>query len=201
MRWTRRQVIAEEHLWRAENDPDPDWGGTAVDGPAWVLEADDRLESEQIAAIYRGLRKAREDGKDAPGAADFYYGEMEMRRQSPRGQEDAAGWASDRPASAVERWTLAGYWLLAGYGLRASRPLATLTLVLVLGAAVLAHCGFEGGTEHPALLFAIESSVGLLRPPDASLTNLGEVVQVTLRLLGPLLIGLTLLSFRGRVKR
>lgn len=30
--------------------------------------------------VYRVLRKAFEDGKDEPVAADFYCGEMEMRR-------------------------------------------------------------------------------------------------------------------------
>jgi hypothetical protein len=34
----------------------------------------------QLALVYRALRKALEDGANAPGAADFYYGEMEMRR-------------------------------------------------------------------------------------------------------------------------
>jgi hypothetical protein len=32
-----------------------------------------------IAGLYRALRKGREDARDEPGAADFYYGEMEMR--------------------------------------------------------------------------------------------------------------------------
>jgi Luciferase-like monooxygenase len=40
----------------------------------------------EIATIYRALRKGREDNKDEPGAADFYYGEMEMRRHDPPSQ-------------------------------------------------------------------------------------------------------------------
>jgi hypothetical protein len=36
-----------------------------------------------IAVLYRDLRKAHEDCKDEPGASDFYYGEMEMRRHDP----------------------------------------------------------------------------------------------------------------------
>jgi hypothetical protein len=45
------------------------------------------LDPRQIAGLYRALRKGREDIKDEPGAADFYSGEMEMRRraQRPRG--------------------------------------------------------------------------------------------------------------------
>jgi hypothetical protein len=38
------------------------------------------LDSGQIAGLYRALRKGRGDIKDEPGAADFYYRVMEMRR-------------------------------------------------------------------------------------------------------------------------
>ncbi|GAA2972981.1 hypothetical protein GCM10010446_66780 [Streptomyces enissocaesilis] len=33
-----------------------------------------------MAALYRQLRKSLEDGKNEPDAADFCYGECEMRR-------------------------------------------------------------------------------------------------------------------------
>ncbi len=85
--WEQRQVIAEESAWRA-NAPMaqtrrrhlhsrwaaprwPDWAGSGT--PAV-------LNPGAIAGLYRALRKGREDAKDEPGAADFYYGEMEMRR-------------------------------------------------------------------------------------------------------------------------
>jgi hypothetical protein len=38
------------------------------------------LPPARLAVLYRQLRKAQEDAKNEPGAADFYYGEMEMRR-------------------------------------------------------------------------------------------------------------------------
>jgi hypothetical protein len=38
--------------------------------------------AQEIANLYRALRKGREDSKDEPGAADLYYGEMEMRRKA-----------------------------------------------------------------------------------------------------------------------
>jgi len=201
-RWTRRQAIAEEHLWRTIHGFGAHWGDEEVIGPDWLLRGDRQLQSEQIAGVYRALRKAREDAKDEPGAADLYYGEMEMRRRSPKRPINLAGWAEEQPTPAAERWILTAYWLVAGYGLRASRALTTLALVVALAAISLDRGGFEPGSEHsPALLFAIESSVGLLRPPSAALTNAGEIVQIVLRLLGPLLLGLALLSFRGRVKR
>jgi hypothetical protein len=50
-------------------------------------------------------------------------------------------------------------------------------------------------------LFALESSISLLRAPEAKLTACGEVIQIFLRLAGPLFFGLAVLSLRGRVKR
>src|SRR5262249_60260705 len=41
-----------------------------------------QLQPERLAVLYRQLRKAQEDAKNEPGAADFYYGEMEMRRHA-----------------------------------------------------------------------------------------------------------------------
>jgi hypothetical protein len=52
-----------------------------------------------------------------------------------------------------------------------------------------------------SVLFALESSISLLRAPTARLTPGGELVAISLRLLGPLLFGLALLALRGRVKR
>jgi hypothetical protein len=45
------------------------------------------------------------------------------------------------------------------------------------------------------------SSISLLRAPEAKLSAGGELVQIALRLLGPLFFGLALLALRGRVKR
>ena len=80
--WDWRRMIAEERAWRAarsERWATPQWW------PAWLHEPFGKewpgvLSAGQIAGLYRALRKGREDAKDEPGAADFYYGEMEMRR-------------------------------------------------------------------------------------------------------------------------
>ena len=56
---------------------DPPW-------PSWLDDPrPDALDPRQIAGLYRALRKGREEAKDEPGAADYYYGEMEMRRARP----------------------------------------------------------------------------------------------------------------------
>ena len=69
--------------------------------------------------MYRSLRKAREDSKDEPGAADFYYGEMEMRRLAAK-------------RLSGERAILFAYKALSGYGIRASRALLALAASLLL---------------------------------------------------------------------
>jgi hypothetical protein len=83
-------------------------------------------QAREVSNLYRALRKAREDAKDEPGAADFYYGEMELRRHA------TTRWSAE--------WTvLTLYWLVSGYALRAWRALATLTAVLVVAAWLLTH--------------------------------------------------------------
>jgi uncharacterized protein YjbI with pentapeptide repeats len=170
---TRRQVTADEIALRAP-------GQVAGLTPGRVEDA------------YRSLRKGREDNKDEPGSADFYYGEMEMRRRG------SSGW---------ERVILTLYWLASGYGLRASRAIAALAATVVLVAVGLAaFSGFDPDQGFwKSLLFSAESTSSLFRAPDppngATLNDEGHVFQMTLRLLGPLFIGLALLALRGRVKR
>ena len=74
--WERRQVIAEEVAWRAARTRPGRWSA-----PEWLdMDEPEVLSPGAVAVLYRALRKSREDAKDEPGAADFYYGEMEMRR-------------------------------------------------------------------------------------------------------------------------
>jgi uncharacterized protein YjbI with pentapeptide repeats len=217
-RWTARLTIAEEHQWRASrlsratsgspDDPNPasraptraearnhpEWYSALNRPPAWANE--DPLTPRQIAGLYRALRKGREDSKDEPGAADFYYGEMEMRRH-------------DRTAPKAERLVVFLYWLTSGYALRASRALVWLLASLVTATLVLAEWGLhEPGTAAnwsfparlgTAALVAVEGAV--FRTSDQQLTYTGQLLQDLLRFAGPVFLGLTLLSIRGRVKR
>jgi uncharacterized protein YjbI with pentapeptide repeats len=204
VRWTRRRTIAEEHQWRTQERHGSGWdqsdrqvasrrsisdsSGSSPPASPWPPEEPDPVEAEQVAGLYRALRKGREDSKDEPGAGDFYYGEMEMRRRS---------------APFGERSILWFYWLVSGYGLRASRALLALAFTIaVLGAIPLALWGFRPDRPYGrALLFALESSISLLRAPEAKLTASGELIQIFLRIAGPLFFGLAVLSLRGRVKR
>jgi hypothetical protein len=193
-RYTRRRTLAEERSWRADRRGEWSWypaNGSSNGG-------EEVLDPPMLATLYRSLRKGFEDRKDAPGAGDFYYGEMEMRRLTPRGSVEPEGLRHPRG----EQSLLHLYWLVSGYGLRGTRALCCLAITVLVGAVLLNWFGF-----HPdrnlgrSLLFSLESTVSLLRAPTAHLSAGGELVEITLRLLGPLFFGLALLALRGRVKR
>jgi Pentapeptide repeats (9 copies) len=205
-RWSRRQTLAEEHHWRAVPSPAvpgrwarlarPAWHGPACQIPGWVEERTgqrvQQLGPERVAVLYRQLRKAQEDSKDEPGAADFYYGEMEMRRN-----------ATSTPLA--ERFILRWYWLLAGYSLRGLRAFAALLIVVAGLSLLLQHIGFNGGDPplRDALIYTAQSTLSLEAKKALAehVSWAGDVLRLVLRLSGPVLLGLALLSVRNRVKR
>ncbi|MFF0189057.1 pentapeptide repeat-containing protein [Streptomyces sp. NPDC005244] len=216
VRFTPRRIIAEEHHWRARQP------GAARGWNVAVLGAG-HAGPLQLAPVYRALRKAFEDGKHEPGAADFYYGEMEMRRH-----------ADDIPRS--ERSLLTAYWALSGYGMRASRALAWLgiamatTILLLMGFGLPQHSPAEEATgvvpagggrttftidkddpQNPTgnrftgerfdkALTATLNSV-IFRSSGQDLTTAGTYIEMTSRLLEPALLALAVLAIRGRIKR
>jgi hypothetical protein len=230
VRSTRRRALAEEHHWRAlaacqpvpPADAAPELGawrpGPHHPNPALTPSPED------VAALYRQLRKAFEDGKNEPGAADFYYGECEMRRHDLTG------------TTRGERRLLWGYWLLSGYGLRASRAFSwllaamTLTVLLLMGFGLPSHDpapattgtvsgsrislntstsdpGLHGGwaqrmtwaRAEKATRVAVNSVV--FRSSGQNLTTAGTYIEMTSRLLEPTLLALGVLAIRGRIKR
>jgi uncharacterized protein YjbI with pentapeptide repeats len=230
-RWAKRQTLAEEHHWRHAHGAGG-WYPPPCQPPPWA-EQPASPHPLEVAALYRALRKGREDDKDEPGAADFYYGEMEMRRQARAlaarkawQERELGSWA----ASATELAILTGYWLVSGYALRAWRALASLLVIVVLAAVGVSLWGFAAPQQPPrpvrvdsagtifyaqpqvgrpsgldelpeAIRFSAESATALLRGPDRPLTLPGWTLHITLRLLGPGLLGLAVVSIRGRVKR
>lgn len=163
-------------------------------------------------------RAATETSKNEPGAAHFYYGEMEMRRHS-------------KAASRPERIIVTLYWLVSGYGLRASRAITALAAVIATATIIFATIGFAhtsttvyrplrtpangiasayqessvSGAKPgwgTAFYHAIDSSTSLLHTPgNEALTPAGRATEIALRLLGPVLLGLAVLAIRGRVER
>jgi uncharacterized protein YjbI with pentapeptide repeats len=224
-----RQVIADEVLWHTRAGDTPRWstiaasarraygllphhfGSEGVDPDAFGWRVP---RAADVAGVYRALRKHREEDKDAPGATDFYFGEMEMRRRAVSGRS-------------AERWLLLGYWLVSGYALKAWRAVVSLALLLAVAAVLMTACGFDKSfqsgkpkrvelhtgrivyaIEHPdygigdGLVYSIRTATSLMRAPEGEqLTPVGHVVEVVLRLLGPFLLALAVLALRGRMKR
>jgi Pentapeptide repeats (9 copies) len=191
----RRKTLAQEQQWRASRPGrwrPGGWYPRACQPPASPkLEPPPALAPVQLAALYQELRRGLEDSKNEPGAADFYYGEMEMRRL-------------DRRTPWAERVILWLYWLLAGYGLRGLRALASLAVVVVGLAALLHVFGYAARPSPPSfwgsLLYAASSTLSI-GDEQVRLTGWGKLLRITLRLAGPVLLGLMLLSVRNRVKR
>ncbi|MFI6694858.1 pentapeptide repeat-containing protein [Streptomyces sp. NPDC050433] len=217
---SRRRTLAEEHHWRARRARAAarGWnGGAAESGSPNVGPA-------QLAPVYRALRKALEDGKDEPGAADFYYGEMEMRRH------DRAG------TSRGERGLLHGYWLLSGYGLRASRALAWLGAAMLITVLLLMGTGLPQDSPKQEAVGTVPAGGGrvtfeidkadprnptgdrftterfekalnvtlnsvVFRSSGQDLTTTGTYIEMTSRVAEPVLLGLAVLAVRNRVKR
>lgn len=191
-RWTRRGALYEEHLWRRT---------TRTGRLGWVgaipAQPDDPQEPPpppaRLAVLYRQLRTSIEQAKNAPGAADLYYGEMEMRRLSTQGWD--------------ERWLLAAYWLVSGYGLRAGRSMLILGAFIAAAAEAFQRVGFGPHPHHPGyvdcLLYAMGSvlSLDLSGHLPATLSDWGQVIRMALRLGGPVLLGLGALALRGRITR
>jgi uncharacterized protein YjbI with pentapeptide repeats len=219
-RWSNRQSLAEERIWRATTPKFPSWAGTRSSEPAEV-------RPERLAGLYRQLRKAQEDAKNEPGAADFYYGEMEMRRHA-------------RTTPAAERSIVWLYWLISGYGLRALRSLAALAILGVIVTTTLIGWGLAATTppQHltgtittaPHKAARIDATLGVTTPQiplanqrwttertrtalevtlesivfrstDQPLTAIGIWTTDAARILGPVLLALALLAARNRVKR
>ncbi|MFI6588348.1 pentapeptide repeat-containing protein [Embleya sp. NPDC050493] len=217
VRFTQRRTLAEEHLWRAGQP-------TAVRGWNVAVFSAGRVGPAQLAPVYRALRKAFEDGKNEPGAADFYYGEMEMRRHDTTG------------TTRTERGLLHGYWLLSGYGLRASRALGWLAAAMLVTIVLLMGFGLPkdspkqeatgtvppgGGTvtfeidkaaprnptgdrftgERLEMAVNVTLNSVVFRSSDQDLTTAGTYIEMASRVTEPVLLGLALLAIRNRVKR
>ncbi|WUC39719.1 pentapeptide repeat-containing protein [Streptomyces sp. NBC_00557] len=230
VRFSPRRVLAEEHHWRAHTAGQPVPPADAAPDPRLWRPGPHHPDPartpdpEDVAALYRQLRKAFEDGKNEPGAADFYYGECEMRRHDLTGTTKG------------ERRLLWGYWLLSGYGLRASRAFTwllaamSLTVLLLMGFGLPTHdpdpattgaltgskISLHTSTPDPALhggwtqrmtwaraekatRVAVNSVV--FRSSGQNLTTSGTYIEMTSRLLEPTLLALGVLAIRGRIKR
>ncbi|MBZ4020134.1 hypothetical protein CCS38_31245 [Streptomyces purpurogeneiscleroticus] len=217
VRFTQRRTLAEEHHWRASQP-------TAVPGWDTAVLGAGHTGPAQLAPVYRALRKSLEDTKNEPGAADFYYGEMEMRRHDRTG------------TTRTERGLLHGYWLLSGYGLRASRALGWLLAAMLVTVVLLMGFGLPRDSPKQRATGSVPSSGGnvtfviekdiaqnpsedritrhrfekalnvtlnsvVFRASGQDLTTAGTYIEMISRLLEPTLLALAVFAVRGRIKR
>ena len=195
--FARRRCVADEFAWRRRR-------GGLFSGK-WILpgtrlseeEREDEdvrillpeVSTSQVASVYAELRRSFEMRSNEPGASDFYYGEMEMRRQNPNG-------------AISERTIIWLYWIVSGYGLRAWRAFFWLGLLITAATIALAK---YGQTKVPAsatseLLLSLKATFHALGQPK-DLTTAGEYILLALSIMGPVLFALCVLAIRGRVKR
>jgi uncharacterized protein YjbI with pentapeptide repeats len=181
----QREVIADEVDYRRSLT-----GRFLIDAWRWTRPglAAASAPPLQIADVYRALRRAREDARDEPGASDFYYGEMEMRRHAgPR----------------LDRILLTAYWLVSGYGTRISRTLATYIAFVTGVALALQRLGLRHAESFGVALRYIISSTTVITKPETpvALDGVGVYLQFSARIIGPALFALMLFAVRARVRR
>ncbi|MFE2346070.1 pentapeptide repeat-containing protein [Kitasatospora cineracea] len=217
VRCSARKALAEEHHWRAQVG-DSGWRQGPYHGLPGVGAG-----PEDLAGVYQRLRKAFEEAGNEPDAADFYYGEMEMRRH-------------DRSRPRAERRLLWLYWLASGYGLRASRALSWLVAAMGVTLLAMMLLGLPNDSPNPETTgtYTAGTVKTVTKTPDPSLTlpwrkrvsvdraekgalvvvnsvvfrssgqNLtlpGTVIEMASRIGEPVLLGLAALAVRSRVKR
>jgi hypothetical protein len=209
----RRETIEDEWMLRGARFGNVGWRATTRK-PATSLTAID------VAALYRSLRKGREDAKDEAGAADFYYGEMEMRRLA-------------RPVYHPERLLLSMYRVLAGYGVRPLRPALSIAALVFIGAISFQNGGFANPADPYAIAppaqttgehdnekckmtgirrdewcrpsadaVTYAAAAGLSLPGETvQLTNQGRWTRIWLRVAVPAALALLVFALRSRVRR
>ncbi|MEV7025792.1 pentapeptide repeat-containing protein [Kitasatospora sp. NPDC093558] len=222
-RFSPRSVLAEERNWRAGSGRWTGWNSGPGPDPAPAAGLSNPTPDD-IVALYRQLRKGLEDGKNEPGAADFYYGEMEMRRHSPT-------------SSRWERRLIGAYWAVSGYGIRAFRALVWLASAMALTVLLLALWGLPDATPKPrttgvlpdtgrSITLVTDTPTDLTLPygdrltatrlvkalpvtfnsvvfrsSGQNLTTPGTAIEMGSRLIEPAFLALFVLALRNRVKR
>jgi hypothetical protein len=200
-----RRVVADELVLRAF-DPGEREANLLV--KEHNIDVTNLPRPQTVEAVYRQLRAALEASKAAPAAADFYYGEMEMRRLACK-------------KGSFERKLLWLYKATCGYGLRASRALATYVFVLMTFTVLFRYrtswfvsdaTAAAGGSSSSTHMLNFHrfwdtaailgrSSVTFLSPIATGLTAAGTLMLILLRFTAPAALALAVLAVRARVQR
>jgi len=107
------------------------------------------------------------------------------------------------PRCSVERLVLWLYWLTSGYGMRAARAMVCLLALMFICATLMGRFGFaHPHTWTASLVYVADTATKLVGfSTSETLTGWGVALQIVVRLTGPILLGLAILSIRGRTKR
>ncbi|GCD99513.1 pentapeptide repeat-containing protein [Embleya hyalina] len=184
---TSRRVLAEERYWRGwAPKPGPVefprfWGT-----PTPPVRRD--LAPADLAPLYRELGRAFAVAGNTADAADFRYGEAEMRRLDP-----------ERPRA--ERALLAVHRVGSGYGLRAARVLGWLAATMVVAVAALVLFGLPADAGGAGTAVRVVVHAAVLRGDGTRLTVVGTCVEAGVRVLVPVLLVLAALALRARLER
>jgi len=199
--YRQRKVVADEletvrHADFVALPPTPrDEEGEGIQPP--------KVNAKTVEAVYRQLRTTLEASKAFSAAADFFYGEMEMRRLAA-------------PRTSAERTLLAIYKLTCGYGVRASRALATYIAVLLFTGAALryqtawfvaeplkvaASSGLHFADYWDSVAIAARNSATFFGGASEGWTAAGVALMFVVRLIGPAAFAFMLLALRSRVQR
>ena len=202
----RQRVLYDELALRRCKPKWGSWGDNTNVTDTLSYEDWERAES-----TYRDLRRNFEDRRDYAGASEFYVGEMEMRRLTkPR---------LERNILSLE----ALYFSLSTYGESWRKPLVWLLILLLLSSSVYALSGLELAVSKPPLRISwppgtasFTNDVGVfglafihslsvltfLRVSVAEPAHwIGQIMAILQLLLSPILVTLSLLAIRRKLKR
>lgn len=172
-------------------------GSNLFPGPG--LLQDPEANPDELAGVYRDLRRNLEGRGNRAGASNFYRGEMDSRLR-----------AATAHRRYVETLILGAYRMISGYGLSASRAAMSFIVVWLPTSLWLRLSGLYLDPDIPledeasmaeCLLFTAKSMVGFLSPPAAALSPTQQWLQLLLRFAGPVLLAQVVLSVRERVAR
>ena len=184
-----RKVIFDEVIWRDQDDGAKPWRDI---NNLTELSADERIDPELVQSTYRSLRHALERGSNAPGASDFYFGEMEARFKGPE-------------TPLLEKGLVGVYKVLSGYGTKALWAFGWMLWLLMVTSALAYHEAGEPCTSNPDNNSLLPNIVSLphgiagvfernARCSDGLLLQLLSIATAVM-------FGLWLFALRSRTKR
>ena len=152
---------------------------------------------EVLEHLYRQLRTGLEASGARPAAADFFYGEMEARRDripSPRFKSS-------------EWWLLGIYKFSAGYGVRPWRSFVcylgvvfSMGLMFRYGGGIVDKFPVERSFIE-SMMYSLQNSVTFLELGTSKLSSLGIGLVVFERLVALGLLALAVIGLRSRTER